>query len=266
MMPPRPPVMSTGHASANCVDFITIAAVESEQIRAAAQICAAADMLRCGFAPMSSVNLYTKEISLKIVYYGPGLGGKTIVAAVHPSRHQARRARAAGLAVDGRRSHALLRLSAGEAAQAARLHRARAALHRARAGALQLDAQARAHRRRRHRLRRRFAAAAARGQHRELPATSGTTCASRGCRSSACRTCSSTTSATCPTSCRCRSSTPRSIRTARPPSRPRPPKASACSRRSSRSRRWCCRICDGAASGAPTARSRPRRRSRRRPR
>src|SRR2546430_2797828 len=28
-------------------------------------------------APMSSVNLYTKEISLKIVYYGPGLGGKT---------------------------------------------------------------------------------------------------------------------------------------------------------------------------------------------
>jgi signal recognition particle receptor subunit beta len=28
-------------------------------------------------APMSSVNLYAKEISLKIVYYGPGLGGKT---------------------------------------------------------------------------------------------------------------------------------------------------------------------------------------------
>jgi signal recognition particle receptor subunit beta len=26
---------------------------------------------------MSSVNLYTKEISIKIVYYGPGLGGKT---------------------------------------------------------------------------------------------------------------------------------------------------------------------------------------------
>src|SRR5690349_7038201 len=26
---------------------------------------------------VSSVNLYTKEISLKIVYYGPGLGGKT---------------------------------------------------------------------------------------------------------------------------------------------------------------------------------------------
>src|SRR2546430_11878244 len=26
---------------------------------------------------MSSVTLYTKEISLKIVYYGPGLGGKT---------------------------------------------------------------------------------------------------------------------------------------------------------------------------------------------
>src|SRR5207302_1405363 len=26
---------------------------------------------------MSSVNLYTREISLKIVYYGPGLGGKT---------------------------------------------------------------------------------------------------------------------------------------------------------------------------------------------
>ncbi|MGZ3427414.1 MAG: ADP-ribosylation factor-like protein, partial [Polyangia bacterium] len=26
---------------------------------------------------MSSVNLYTKEISLKLVYYGPGLGGKT---------------------------------------------------------------------------------------------------------------------------------------------------------------------------------------------
>ena len=34
-------------------------------------------MLRCGRANMSSVNLYTKEISLKIVYYGPGLGGKT---------------------------------------------------------------------------------------------------------------------------------------------------------------------------------------------
>jgi signal recognition particle receptor subunit beta len=28
-------------------------------------------------ARLSSVNLYTKEISLKIVYYGPGLGGKT---------------------------------------------------------------------------------------------------------------------------------------------------------------------------------------------
>ncbi len=28
-------------------------------------------------AAVSSVNLYTKEISLKIVYYGPGLGGKT---------------------------------------------------------------------------------------------------------------------------------------------------------------------------------------------
>ena len=27
--------------------------------------------------PVSSVNLYAKEISLKIVYYGPGLGGKT---------------------------------------------------------------------------------------------------------------------------------------------------------------------------------------------
>src|SRR5678809_704745 len=26
---------------------------------------------------LSSVNLYTREISLKIVYYGPGLGGKT---------------------------------------------------------------------------------------------------------------------------------------------------------------------------------------------
>src|SRR5436190_17205149 len=32
-------------------------------------------VVRC-FA-VSSVNLYTKEISLKIVYYGPGLGGKT---------------------------------------------------------------------------------------------------------------------------------------------------------------------------------------------
>jgi signal recognition particle receptor subunit beta len=30
-----------------------------------------------GGARLSSVNLYTKEISLKIVYYGPGLGGKT---------------------------------------------------------------------------------------------------------------------------------------------------------------------------------------------
>jgi signal recognition particle receptor subunit beta len=29
------------------------------------------------YSPVSSVNLYTKEISLKIVYYGPGLGGKT---------------------------------------------------------------------------------------------------------------------------------------------------------------------------------------------
>ena len=32
-------------------------------------------MLR--WRPVSSVNLYAKEISLKIVYYGPGLGGKT---------------------------------------------------------------------------------------------------------------------------------------------------------------------------------------------
>src|SRR5262249_9687102 len=34
-----------------------------------------ARVLRC--RPVSSVNLYAKEISLKIVYYGPGLGGKT---------------------------------------------------------------------------------------------------------------------------------------------------------------------------------------------
>src|SRR6516162_6771905 len=33
------------------------------------------DVLR--YTQVSSVNLYTKEISLKIVYYGPGLGGKT---------------------------------------------------------------------------------------------------------------------------------------------------------------------------------------------
>ena len=26
---------------------------------------------------MSSVNLHTREISVKVVYYGPGLGGKT---------------------------------------------------------------------------------------------------------------------------------------------------------------------------------------------
>src|SRR5262245_3868176 len=32
-------------------------------------------VVRC--PPVSSVNLYAKEISLKIVYYGPGLGGKT---------------------------------------------------------------------------------------------------------------------------------------------------------------------------------------------
>src|SRR4051812_15750735 len=32
--------------------------------------------MRCR-SRMSSVNLYTKEISIKIVYYGPGLGGKT---------------------------------------------------------------------------------------------------------------------------------------------------------------------------------------------
>jgi signal recognition particle receptor subunit beta len=57
----------------------------AERIRAAAPICAEAaglgGVVRCrcqhARAKMSSVNLYTKEISLKIVYYGPGLGGKT---------------------------------------------------------------------------------------------------------------------------------------------------------------------------------------------
>jgi signal recognition particle receptor subunit beta len=58
------------------VQYITRLGVEKGP--RAAPICAVEQnrsVLRC--AVVSSVNLYAKEISLKIVYYGPGLGGKT---------------------------------------------------------------------------------------------------------------------------------------------------------------------------------------------
>ena len=82
----------------------------------------------------------------------------------------------------------------------AELHREVPALHGARAGLLQHDAQARAARRGRHRVRRRLAVGPARRRTSRASRTSRRTSRSTTTTSTRCRTCSSTTSATCRTS------------------------------------------------------------------
>ena len=82
---------------------------------------------------MSLVNYSTREITCKVVYYGPGRSGKTTnlqhihaaAAGAAPQQH--------GLARHRHRPHPLLRLPAPRAGPHLRLQRALPALHRARA-------------------------------------------------------------------------------------------------------------------------------------
>ena len=129
---------------------------------------------------MSIINYAKKEISFKIVYYGPGIVGQDGESPVHPPLAARRQSGQPDLAGHRRRAHPVLRLPAGVGAVRAELRGEVPALHGARAGVLQHDAQARAAGRRRHRVRRRLPVG---------PAAARTWRASRISR----RTCASTT-------------------------------------------------------------------------
>ncbi len=108
-----------------------------------------------------------KQVKLKVVFYGPALGGKTTcLQHIHrvtdpPAAHQAVRPR------HGRRPHAVLRPARHRPRPGARLPADAPALHRPRPGAVQRHPARGARRRRRRRLRRRLAARAGAGQPRE---------------------------------------------------------------------------------------------------
>ena len=106
---------------------------------------------------MSMINYASREINCKIVYYGPGLGGKTTNLEHVYGKVHARHARQADLARDRDRAHALLRLPAGRPRHDSRLQDALPPLHRARPGVLQRQPQADPQGRGRHRVRRRLA-------------------------------------------------------------------------------------------------------------
>src|SRR5205814_231584 len=110
---------------------------------------------------MSLVNFTTREITCKIVYYGPGRSGKTtnlhyIYARVPDSP------RAHGLARHTDRPHAVLRLPADRPRSDLRVQHPVPALHRAGPGVLQRHAPPRAPGRRRRGVRGRQPGAPAR--------------------------------------------------------------------------------------------------------
>ena len=106
---------------------------------------------------MSMINYASREINCKIVYYGPGLGGKTTNLEHIYGKVQPGHARQAHLARDGDRAHAVLRFPAGRPRHDSRLQDALPSLHRAGAGVLQRQPQADPQGRRRHRVRGRLA-------------------------------------------------------------------------------------------------------------
>ena len=113
---------------------------------------------------MSFINYMAREINCKIVYYGPGLCGKTtnlqyIYERTNPD--------AKGKMISPRdrdRAHAVLRLPAALARRDPRLQDALPPLHGARAGLLRREPQAHPEGRRRRHLRRRLADRAHRGE------------------------------------------------------------------------------------------------------
>ena len=106
---------------------------------------------------MSMINYASREINCKIVYYGPGLGGKTTNLEHIYGKVHARHARQAHLARDRDRAHAVLRFPAGRPRHDSRLQDALPPLHGARPGLLQRQPQAHPQGRGRHRVRRRLA-------------------------------------------------------------------------------------------------------------
>ena len=141
-------------------------------------------------------------MTAKIVYYGPGLCGKTTNLMVIFDKLDPKPKGEDAVAGHQNRSHALLRPPARRHRQGRQLQPQDPALHRPRPGLLQRDAQAGAQRRRRRRLRRRLAAVDGRLHPRELRQSprqhEGEQHRPRTTR----RSSSSTTNATSPASCR----------------------------------------------------------------
>ena len=113
---------------------------------------------------MSMINYASREINCKIVYYGPGLGGKTTNLENVYGKVAAGHARQADLARHRDRAHAVLRFPAGRPRHDSRLQDALPPLHRARPGILQRQPEADSQGRGRHRVRRRLAARAHGGE------------------------------------------------------------------------------------------------------
>src|SRR4051794_34233788 len=93
---------------------------------------------------MVLINKAINEITVKLVYYGPGLCGKTTNLEKIYGNPKLEKQREDDLDVDGDGPHALLRLHADGARHDRRPESARAALHGAGPGLLRRDAQARA--------------------------------------------------------------------------------------------------------------------------
>ena len=106
---------------------------------------------------MSMINYASREINCKIVYYGPGLGGKTtnlehIYGKVKPDT----RGKLISLATETERT-LFFDFLPGRSRDDSRLQDALPPLHGARPGLLQREPQAHPQGRRRHRVRRRLA-------------------------------------------------------------------------------------------------------------
>ena len=112
-------------------------------------------------------NYATMQMAAKIVYYGPGLCGKTTnLHVIYAKTSPKSRGEMVSLETESDRT-LFFDLLPIEVGRHRRIQDPAPALHRARPGLLQHDPQARPEGRRRHRLRGRLPAADARGEHRE---------------------------------------------------------------------------------------------------
>ena len=175
---------------------------------------------------MSMINYASREINCKIVYYGPGLGGKTTNLEHVYNKVAPDAAGQADLPGHRDRAHALLRLPPGGPRHHPRLQDPVPPLHRAGAGLLQRLAQAHPQGRGRRGVRGRQPDRADGGEHRGDAEPVRQHGRSTATTSRASRSSSSTTSATCRTpppspSCR-RRSIPAGRSRTRPPARRSP--------------------------------------------